>query len=1584
MNGVMPEGGVSGTTLLTTSSIRASDVSQKYAGMIELSTYKKTRNALFQLFDYVSQTAPAFFGMHAIVSVWRIIQYFGSTFVPRYTAFWGVGTVMDTFSDILTVFSHILPGRVREQGDVPFLYAYSGLFIVFYVFLGGSTYYFAKNAKLPKVIPPMISIFIGTFGYLSQPIATCFIMETIGRMIMDPGKWVNVVNIVALVLSLLVLIIFMWLYATVYSVTITFKPDSLQVIIPSVQVSVMAATLVINILTGLAGELSKIPRLILTGITGLWCFIAISFLFQKGGLVSRGYEKALGASSMAEGLLFFVVIIYELLNQQANEVIIFVVVGVWLISFLGFHFYFERRANKCMQLLDMIDDSAENFDLIKSPRHLAGVAVIGFRYAHPVCLSWQLFKLGIERWPENVNIWLLFAKFTAIYPEETQQLNWISMGMAQNHLKGSLAKHTQQQISSIMKQRETNLIPELKTKLDKIAKQVAGTKHKIRYIWDLIIQGNISELESVISRAYVAIEVCEAEFLHLLRQFPNSRFVARSYARFLRDVVADHAAHKVWAQNVTMLQRGIPVVPDQAHELGLRAFPLLPKTIGQQMQVQQTQGMITDDTLTQDIEADDEQATLDGELRMSVRESINKLVIPSFYMAKCVRLWFLFIIFFAPVLGITIYYPMYVSSCTEPLEIMYTLSQIRTLLLQLVGVGFHFVCERVGVVDVPDSGDPVPVYFGSTHNSSKQVVYLAQEVVNLLPSLTELTGFAQGNEYMDEARRYMFEDSVEFTYIYNITEEPIVVNISINKIIMEYVVLLRGLVQLSDLDDPNNDSDGFPVDTIFEQKYVSIPFNNIQQVTEELTNHVIEYVRLYVNDNYNLMKQTALILRIVIMILVPVIYLILTIYIVKRIAADKLMIYRCLASLPKNVVSRVADSLKVLKKEEDEEVKTSQSKDEEVNKQEENVLKIFATSADTGSGKAADTIVIAVTTVLVCGCFLGAAGVIIQFIEDTASRLDASAPHIDYIMGSYTYDFSSVIVLVMLGASFHDYNVYGFPHDEMVAVITKWQDRGIEAYRSARFGIPEQNIQPFYGFSQGLDAEAPLNGCDTLVIPTTDHEVYKCWGADLLTSYIQMHVHSYLELHVHYTENPKDELAYKVNFTMKGERKFIDMWHIHQVHLYNRYFAPMFQKIIPNIQDLISSDLVLVIAVSWVMFALALIFECSMVTTLIYSESRQKFALRLLLHCPANVVVSNSTITALLSGNFSSKQVDSTTRDAEFYDVIVQDMPDAILTTDMEGKILTANKASERIWGILPADLLGTHVMELGDKIKQENCFKFFQDKAQVNEQANFEKVLCYVGPSGEEIQLEITVSVLPEHAIVTARDVTQNVMYNRLISDERAKSDHLLSSILPSKLVPRVQAGEKNISFAVTSATIVFMDIVSFTPWCGSLPAATVMKTLNLMFKEYDALVACHSTMTKMKCIGDCYMAAGGIFMDVNQPAQHAKDVVEFGLDAIAALEKIDKEIDQQLQIRVGVNTGGPIVAGVLGTAKPTFEILGPAINMAQQMEHHGVPMKVHVSRAVYELIYGGSFQVKERGEIQLKNGPAVTYLIDKRPSAD
>jgi class 3 adenylate cyclase len=354
---------------------------------------------------------------------------------------------------------------------------------------------------------------------------------------------------------------------------------------------------------------------------------------------------------------------------------------------------------------------------------------------------------------------------------------------------------------------------------------------------------------------------------------------------------------------------------------------------------------------------------------------------------------------------------------------------------------------------------------------------------------------------------------------------------------------------------------------------------------------------------------------------------------------------------------------------------------------------------------------------------------------------------------------------------------------------------------------------------------------------------------------------------------------------------------------------------------------------------------------------------------------------SVLSGDFSVKRRDDSAKKAAFCRQVVTQIPDGIVQVSLETMVVDSiNTAAERLFG---PELVGKSLREFMQHSFSGNVGALFSvtiDNKGVTEQ------LVYQKDAETSLNLETTVLPMGGSNVYVFRDITQTVRYNTLIAFERSKSDQMLRSILPPSLVPRVQAGEKNISFAVSSATIVFMDIVSFTPWCGSTEAARVMMILNSLFKKFDTRCNSQSTMTRIKCIGDCYMAAGGVFCEVNQPAEHAKQVVAFGLDSLDSIRELDGEQHEELQIRVGINTGGPIVAGVLGggVGKPTFEILGPSINMAQQMEHHGVPMQVHVSRAVYELIYGDQFIVKERGTIEVKGGNVVTYLVTGRTKED
>jgi class 3 adenylate cyclase len=187
-----------------------------------------------------------------------------------------------------------------------------------------------------------------------------------------------------------------------------------------------------------------------------------------------------------------------------------------------------------------------------------------------------------------------------------------------------------------------------------------------------------------------------------------------------------------------------------------------------------------------------------------------------------------------------------------------------------------------------------------------------------------------------------------------------------------------------------------------------------------------------------------------------------------------------------------------------------------------------------------------------------------------------------------------------------------------------------------------------------------------------------------------------------------------------------------------------------------------------------------------------------------------------------------------------------------------------------------------------------------------------------------------------------------------------------------------KNINFSVESATIVFIDIDKFSEYSKSLEPARILESLSLIFGAYDKILSNFHTLTKIKIIGDIYMCAAGLFTSSDPSQVAALEAVQFGIECLQAIESINQTLSSVLSIRIGINTGGPIIAGILGTDKPAFDIIGDAINIAARLQSTGIPGQIHISQSTYELINEAHFIFEQRKDIFLKGkGMTNTYLI-------
>ncbi len=210
----------------------------------------------------------------------------------------------------------------------------------------------------------------------------------------------------------------------------------------------------------------------------------------------------------------------------------------------------------------------------------------------------------------------------------------------------------------------------------------------------------------------------------------------------------------------------------------------------------------------------------------------------------------------------------------------------------------------------------------------------------------------------------------------------------------------------------------------------------------------------------------------------------------------------------------------------------------------------------------------------------------------------------------------------------------------------------------------------------------------------------------------------------------------------------------------------------------------------------------------------------------------------------------------------------------------------------------------------------------------------------------------------------------------EQQKSEALLLNILPRAIVERLKAATQTIADHFVAASILFADVVDFTPLSQSLPPAEVVGILDHLFSHFDALVERHG-LEKVKTIGDCYMAAAGV---PDPHPDHARKAALLALDMRDAIATWAVAGQLGVELRIGINSG-PVVAGVIGTKRFLYDLWGDAVNTASRMETQGTPGEIQITRETYDLLKD-EFVCTPRGTIPVKGkGQMETwYLVGPR----
>ena len=218
----------------------------------------------------------------------------------------------------------------------------------------------------------------------------------------------------------------------------------------------------------------------------------------------------------------------------------------------------------------------------------------------------------------------------------------------------------------------------------------------------------------------------------------------------------------------------------------------------------------------------------------------------------------------------------------------------------------------------------------------------------------------------------------------------------------------------------------------------------------------------------------------------------------------------------------------------------------------------------------------------------------------------------------------------------------------------------------------------------------------------------------------------------------------------------------------------------------------------------------------------------------------------------------------------------------------------------------------------------------------------------------------------------------NKIIEEEKNRSDLLLLNILPSETAQELKEKGRVKAKRFESVSVLFTDFQGFTLKSQGFSPEKLVASVDYYFSEFDKIIGKYG-LEKIKTIGDSYMCAGGLPF---ASEDHPEKVIEAALEILEFMDWSEKKNDPDIahfEIRLGINTGA-VVAGVVGTKKFAYDIWGDTVNVAARMESNSKPGKINISENTYALVKD-LYQCTFRGKIDMKNrGKMNMYYVNGR----
>jgi len=1547
----------------------------KFKGLLKRRWTKVFQENLFKYFDYLYTMAPS----HRVsVIIFRnifLVQMFFVALQPFNLQLWDYNSLIGQIANIFSAFALISPAKITFESHVIVETVVYSLVLLFVVVFFSGMYVFMKRSKIPYFFVSQLTLFLNVLLPYVMNVIAGYIGRDLAAVLSQKGSDMTLFHLID---GVVILTVFIYLQSLFVTTSLSFRPQVINMMYSNkCQFFLICNVLkTMMIVYGGASSSSSSLYVSLASVIPVICNVYIAFIDHIW--VNMDFCISLRSVLVTSTILSVAMPLLEMNQMKANEIVI---VASLISLFLQTVVYTAKNLNRTTKSIIELENNATDPAYFENltEKQLLDLVLIGFSYGNRMCHTWKIFDHIFPILVNNRELIILYSKFASIYSEESKTLRDAATRLFAIKTHCIEVKHLLFQVHSLLQQRERGLSRQLKKSISKVQEKSERCRGQIRYIWECVIRGSINEVEGLTADLRTKEEEVTREFNQLCLVYPNNPYVANAYAQFLAEIACRQNEALEYFRVYRQLRSGSRTRKERSYFFAVSEIPTLPSeeqhseiTRKETPAIQDKEQSVASFVIGQSFDPQDVVEQAESKKRY-LETMIDAVRLPALQFAPYLIAFVACIMLQAISIPFLFTFVNRLDTNYDVMCVLSTTAQLKAKSMDLSALSLQYALSASGMIPtLNESFNTItqndtlierPAYWESDslalQNCAKEFRLLMEELNTQISSIASIGGF-------DEAIQYMFKNTLELT-LYGSNYSYRTIHLSFQNLL---VYLSSGAVDI------------LSTSTVDPIKYVSFG---------TLTKHCVHFLKLFdvfyntIKDGLGILLQTtgthAYAWLIISMVFSIVTGFSVVSYISYRLVTEKMVIFNSFKALPKSAVSAIVQMLNSQSGKQASE----ESQKHVSSAQEENAIRVLSTSAANESAVLSQfwSVSFPITICIIASVLIF---VTLYFLPITTNEMLAGIAPL-YISSTNVHTSIAVTSNLQLYLALQSNPSY---NSSFIDNTTEFYWSSIEQLMN----IP----QHFHLLRSGGEDESGVSAansdlisllssttCDENSISLKYIDSFSCISYETSAIMVQSLL---IDTVLKYDEGllQANDIAFP----------YVSYW-LHESN--SKWLDPAFRNINATIYSMISDGKINLVTTVSIWLSIVFVIGVFFVMTFRSLGENAQWSLRLFLFCDPNIVLNSKVILKILSNDFNNDDNKDSTDMVErsgFYETVVSHLLDAVVFMSNDLVIRSTNSAIENVLGLKPQDVLGKSLRDIlrPPKGHESSLLAFYaaldgamnslrapniECEAEVlrnNDSVTLQFDLTAVSAGGE---VQTTPTNAEGLAILTLsmKDLTSTVASRRLLQEEHDKGEHLLSMILPPIIVQKLQRGEKNISFSVQSSSILFIDIVSFTPWCGSLPADTVMSTLNKLFAMYDKLLAKYPALTKIKCIGDCYMAAGGLFDDVHQPAVHTKQTISFCLDTILSMELFNIEHGTNLRIRVGVNCGGPIVAGVLGIDKPTFDILGPAISLAAAMEHHGIPMSVHIPQHVYELVYSENFRFKERGEIELKGRSYNTYLV-------